>query len=50
MTTDPKIFENQYQKVVEQNRQLQKELKENTMQIGWNECNNVNFGEFILNL
>ena len=48
MTANEKIFENQYQKVVEQNRQLQAELRKSTMQIGWNEGNNVNFGEFLL--
>ncbi len=38
------LFENQYNKVVEQNRQLQ----EKAMQIAWNDGYNINFGEFIL--
>ncbi|MBO4739426.1 MAG: hypothetical protein J5606_07700 [Bacteroidales bacterium] len=42
------IFENQYQKVVEQNRALQQELKEKSMQIGWNAIENADYGEFVL--
>lgn len=48
MTEKEKMFENQYQKVVEQNRDLQAELREKAMQIGWNDGGNVNFGEFLL--
>lgn len=39
---------NQYNAVVQQNKDLQKELKEKCLQIAWNAVNDVNYGEFIL--
>lgn len=46
--TNEKFIENHYQKVVEQNKNLQSELKEKSMQIDWINGEGANLGEFIL--